>query len=205
MWGVFHKNNITVLLLRVKSYWLDCIERLKIIACQKGFKAGYSIPSLSFPMSPESTETFLYKRAHFSTHLPVACRYTPTHFWLVQEPDGVLRIGFTKFATRMLGEMVDYRFDTSPGTSVAPGQVIGWIEGFKALTELFCVVSGEFAGANPALSEEITLISSDPYGAGWLYRVRGTLDATFLYAEGYRALLDATIDRLRDAEREASK
>jgi glycine cleavage system H protein len=134
-------------------------------------------------MSPKSLDSLLYHRAHFTTRLPVAYRYTPAHFWQAQEPDGVLRIGFTKFATRMLGE-------------VANGQVIGWIEGFKALTELFCSASGEFAGANPALSEDITLISREPYGAGWLYRVRGTFDNTCIDAEGYRALLDATIDGL---------
>jgi len=139
-------------------------------------------------------------RAHFTTHLPVAYRYTPAHFWLAQEPDGVLRIGFTKFATRMLGEMVDHHFDLAPGTPVACGQVIGWIEGFKALTELFCVANGEFAGGNPALLEDITLISRDPYAEGWLYQVRGTFPDASLDAEGYRALLDATIDGLLEAQ-----
>ena len=147
-------------------------------------------------MPSEPSDTLHYQRAHFTTHLPVGYRYMPTHFWLAQEADGVLRIGFTKFATRMLGEMVDHGFDAVPGAPVTPGQVIGWIEGFKALTELFCVATGEFAGANPALNEDITLISRDPYGAGWLYRVRGVLDTTCLDAEGYRALLDATIEGL---------
>ena len=151
-------------------------------------------------MSPEHSETLPYKRAHFTTHLPVAYRYTPAHFWLAQEPEGVLRIGFTKFATRMLGEMVDHQFDLAPGAPVSPGQVIGWIEGFKALTELFCVAAGEFTGANPALVGDITLISRDPYCTGWLYRVRGAFDAACLDAEGYRALLDATIDGLLEAQ-----
>ena len=145
-------------------------------------------------MSPETT--LLYKRAHFTTHLPVAYRYTPAHFWLAQEEGGLLRVGLTKFATRMLGEMVDHHFDAVPGAPVSPGLVIGWIEGFKALTELFCVATGEFAEANPALSQDITLISRDPYGAGWLYRVRGTFDAACVDVEGYRALLDATLDGL---------
>ncbi len=151
-------------------------------------------------MSPESTESLLYKRAHFTTRLPVACRFTSAHFWLAQEKDGVLRIGFTKFATRMLGEMVDHQFDLAPGTPVASGQVIGWIEGFKALTELFCAASGTFEESNPALGEDITVISRDPYGEGWLYRVRGIFPEGSLDASGYCALLDATIDGLLDAQ-----
>lgn len=151
-------------------------------------------------MSPEPATPLLYKRANFTTHLPVAYRYTPAHFWLAQEEEGLIRIGFTKFATRMLGEMVDHHFDIAPGTPVSPGQVIGWIEGFKALTELFCVAAGEFAEANPALRADISVISSDPYGTGWLYRVRGTLPVEAVDAEGYRAILDAIIDGLLTAQ-----
>ena len=151
-------------------------------------------------MSSENADTLLYKRANFTTQLPVAYRYTPAHFWLAQEEEGLLRVGFTKFATRMLGEMVDHQFDAVPGAPVAPGQVIGWIEGFKALTELFSVAKGEFAEANPALKEDITLISRDPYGAGWLYRVRGTFPEECVDAEGYRAILDATINGLLQAQ-----
>jgi len=151
-------------------------------------------------MSPEIPDTLLYKRANFTTHLPVGCRYTASHFWLAPEEAGLWRIGFTKFATRMLGEMVDHHFDVEPGAPVAPGQVIGWIEGFKALTELFCIASGEFAEENAILREDISVISRDPYGAGWLYRVRGEPDVTCVDVEGYRAILDATIDGLLQAQ-----
>ena len=72
-------------------------------------------------MSSENADTIPYKRANFTTQLPVAYRYTPAHFWLAQEEEGLLRVGFTKFATRMLGEMVDHQFDAVPGTPVAPG------------------------------------------------------------------------------------
>jgi len=166
--------------------------------CQKGRETGYSI--LISIMPPESSDTLLYQRANFTTHLPVAYRYTPSHFWLAQEGEGLLRIGFTKFATRMLGEMVDHHFDALPGAPVSPGQVIGWIEGFKALTELFCIATGEFAEGNPTLSEDITVISRDPYGAGWLYRVRGAFADECVDVEGYRAILDATIDGLLAAQ-----
>ena len=61
---------------------------------------------------------------------------------------------------------------------------------------MFCVGTGAFAGANPVLKEKISLISSDPYGAGWLYEVRGKPDTRCLDVQAYRALLDKTIERI---------
>ena len=145
-------------------------------------------------MPPELSDSLFYTRCQFAAHLPRAYRYCASHFWLAADAPGLWRVGFTRFATRMLGEIVEYHFDPAPGAPVSPGQVIGWVEGFKALTELFCVADGEFAGANPALNEDITVIFRDPHGEGWLYRVRGNPDATSVDAEGYRDILDAIID-----------
>ncbi|HWH69438.1 MAG TPA: hypothetical protein VNT26_08620, partial [Candidatus Sulfotelmatobacter sp.] len=96
----------------------------------------------------------------------------------------------------MLGEMVDYGFELQPNAPVASGQVIGWIEGFKARSDLFCVAEGRFLGANPALEANPALINQDPYGAGWLYAVRGQPDATCVDVHGYVELLNQTIDRM---------
>ena len=52
-------------------------------------------------------ETSFYKRSNFVTHLPVECLYSPSHFWLRKVGDSRWRVGFTKFATRMLGEIVE--------------------------------------------------------------------------------------------------
>jgi len=164
--------------------------------------SGPACPSA--PASAEAAQTLLYKRANFVTHLPVEYRYSPSHFWAAQE-EGGWRIGFTKFATRMLGEIVDQNFDLPLGSPVSAGQVVGTIEGFKALTEIFCIANGEFAGVNPALTEDIALISRDPYGAGWLYRVRGELDPNCVDVEGYRAILDATIDRILEKQTQQQK
>ena len=151
-------------------------------------------------MSADSPSTLSYHRANFTTHLPVAFRYSPSHFWAGETQPEVWRIGFTKFATRMLGEMVDHAFEVELGASISPGQVVGWIEGFKALTELFCIAGGTFAGSNPALGEDITLVSRDPYGQGWLYQVEGQLDPHCVDVHGYCGILDATIDRIRDQQ-----
>lgn len=141
-----------------------------------------------------------YRRSQFATQLPLDRRYRPSHSWLAERPGGVWRVGFTKFATRMLGETVDHAWQVEPGARVQPGQVLGWIEGFKAISDLFCLVDGVFVGGNPALKETPDLINKDCFGAGWLYEVRGTPDAQGLDAQAYADLLDRTIDQLRERQ-----
>jgi len=141
-------------------------------------------------------ETVAYKRARFSTRLPVEYRYTASHYWLRETEPGVWQVGFTKFATRMLGDIVEFDFTVSPGARIEIGQVIGWTEGFKAMSDVYSAASGEFLGANPALSTAITLIDHQPYGDGWLYQVRGQPDPGSTDVNGYIAVLDATIDSM---------
>ena len=95
--------------------------------------------------------TLLYKRARFVTRLPVDRLYSPSHFWIAEHEAGIWRVGFTRFATRMLGEMVEHEFQVEIGAPVASGQIIGWIEGFKAISDIYCIAEGKFAGGNPAL------------------------------------------------------
>lgn len=144
----------------------------------------------------EPLPTLHYKRARFVTQLPASYLYTPGHFWLSREEARTWKIGLTKFGSRMLGEMVDYGFDTAPGAQVVPGQVIGWVEGFKAISELACVGAGKFAGANTALEQSITLVNQDPYGTGWLYALKGEPDRTCMDVRAYAKLLDQVIDKL---------
>jgi len=141
-------------------------------------------------------ETLQYKRARFSTRLPVNRRYTAAHYWLMEESTGIWRVGFTKFATRMLGDLVEYEFTVKPGSQVTVGQDIGQIEGFKAITALYSVVQGEFLGIGDELVDDITAAETDPYGRGWLYHVKGSPDPDSVDVHGYIAILDATIDRL---------
>ena len=62
--------------------------------------------------------TLLFKRSQFATRLPLDCSYNPSHFWARQGKDGMWRVGFTKFATRMLGDMVDHDFEMKAGASM---------------------------------------------------------------------------------------
>ena len=144
--------------------------------------------------------TSFYKRSNFVTHLPVDCLYSPSHFWLARQEGERWRIGFTKFATRMLGEIVDLQFEKKDGDAVASGEIIGAIEGFKAISDIYCVADGRFAGGNAALREHIELVGDDPYGDGWLYVVEGTPDAKCIDFESYRRMLDITIDRILEKQ-----
>jgi glycine cleavage system H protein len=145
--------------------------------------------------------TLHYKRSHFVTQLPVDYLYSPSHLWLARGESGVWRVGFTKFATRMLGEMVDCGFETNAGAPVVSGQIVGWIEGFKAISDIYCVLAGNFSGANPVLKTNIMAVGKDPYGAGWLYEVRGQPDAKCVDVQAYKTILDVTIDRILEKQK----
>jgi glycine cleavage system H protein len=102
----------------------------------------------------------------------------------------------------MLGDIVEYQFDVEPGSSVICGQKIGWIEGFKAVSDLYAVAGGDFAGSNPGLREDITLIESDPFERGRLYELKGDPEPGGLDASGYATVLDATIDKMLSTRHE---
>ncbi|MEE2638715.1 MAG: glycine cleavage system protein H [Acidobacteriota bacterium] len=146
-----------------------------------------------------------YKRSRFSTRLLEHRLYTAGHSWMEREADtdDLWRVGFTKFAVRMLGDIVELGFETTPGAAVETGDVVGWLEGFKAVTDIFSPLGGRFEGFNPAVDEEATVLSRDPYGQGWLFRVRGQPGDDCLDVHGYVSLLDMTIDKMLGARSEA--
>lgn len=152
-------------------------------------------------MDQGQTQTLFYKRSHFVTHLPVEFRYSPSHFWIANSGASTWRVGLTRFATRMLGEMVDHGFEATPHSGVSSGQIIGWVEGFKAISDVYCIGDGTFLGTNPALVENITLISRDPYAAGWLYSLEGAPDPRCVDVNVYKEILDRTIDRILEKQK----
>lgn len=151
-------------------------------------------------MNLPSVPTSFYKRSNFVTHLPDDCVYSPSHFWLAKISGRRWRAGFTKFATRMLGEIVEVRFDLKPGAALVSGEILGSIEGFKAISDLYSCADGTFAGANPDLAANVSLVSDAPYGAGWLYEIDGQPDSRCMPLEAYKSLLDTTIDRILEKQ-----
>lgn len=154
-------------------------------------------------MSGAVGDVLPYRRSRFSTRLPVNRRYTAAHYWLLEQESGIWRVGFTKFATRMLGDLVEYDFTVLNGDPVRLGQAIGSVEGFKAVTSIYCVAEGEFLGVGDELRGDITLAETDPYGRGWLYSVRGQPDPASVDVHGYVSILDATIDKLLESRHAA--
>lgn len=143
-----------------------------------------------------AAERIPYKRSQFSTRLPKDSLYTLSHFWIAAQGDNEWRVGFTKFAVRMLGEIVESGFEVEPGTPIAVGDIIGWVEGFKAMTDLFGVIDGHFVAGNSTLEESSEKIYKDPYGEGWLYTATGKPDLKSVDVQGYVNFLDETIDRM---------
>ena len=155
-------------------------------------------------MTTARGETVYYRRARFTTHLPIDRRYSPAHYWLLEESPGVWRVGLTRFATRMLGDIVEFEFTAQPPAAIATGDEIGSIEGLKAVASVFAAGDGSFLGESEALRRDVTLAETDPYGSGWLYRLGGVPAANTVDVQGYVALLDATIDAMLAGRHDAA-
>jgi glycine cleavage system H protein len=147
-------------------------------------------------VSAPRDQAVYYRRSRFTTHLPVDRRYSPAHYWLLEEQPGLWRVGLTKFATRMLGDIVEFEFSVASGAAIGVGDEIGSIEGLKAVTSVFSAGTGHFAGEGPDLRQDVTLAETDPYGKGWLYRLQGEPAGNAVDVHGYVAILDATIDKM---------
>lgn len=146
--------------------------------------------------APDDSGSVRYRRARYSTRLYRDCYYTPGHVWLREETSGLWRIGFTRFALRMLGDPVELDFEVKVGENLDLGQEIGWIEGFKAVSDLYTPMSGTFRGGNDALVNDIELLARDPHREGWLFRVEGAPGSDCLDVEGYISVLDRAIDKI---------
>jgi glycine cleavage system H protein len=103
--------------------------------------------------------------------VPGDLKYTKTHEWLRTLPDGTIEIGITDHAQHALGDLV---FVEVPevGRAVKAGEPCAVVESVKAASDVYAPVTGEITAGNPKLSGEPETINSDPYGDGWLMRVR---------------------------------
>jgi glycine cleavage system H protein len=99
-------------------------------------------------------------------------------------------LGITDYAQDQLGDIVFVELP-APGRALAAGEAFGVVESIKAVSDLYAPVAGEVLAVNEALAEHPEQVNADPYGAGWLIRLRlaQPLDeSTLLSAEAYRAL-----------------
>jgi glycine cleavage system H protein len=97
-------------------------------------------------------------------------RYTKEHEWVRVDGDEAT-IGITQYAADQLGDIV-YVELPAVGSAVEQSATFGVVESVKAVSDLFAPVAGEVAGANDALTDEPELVNRDPYGDGWMLRIR---------------------------------
>jgi glycine cleavage system H protein len=104
-------------------------------------------------------------------NIPNDLRFTPEHEYVRDIGNGVVEIGITDYAQGELGDVV-YIELPKVGTSFGTHDVFGTIEAVKAVSELFAPVAGEVTAVNDQLDGEPALVNSDPYGKGWMIRMR---------------------------------
>ena len=125
------------------------------------------------------------------SNIPADLRYTKDHEYVRATPDAdVVYIGITDYAQGELGDIVYVELPKA-GATYGNHDVFGTVEAVKAVSELFMPVAGEVLEVNARLDGEPALINTDPYGDGWMIKVRMAPggDADLMSADAYKAQL----------------
>lgn len=121
------------------------------------------------------------------SNTPAELKYASSHEWVRREADGSVTIGITDHAQNALGDLV---FVEVPkvGRKLAARESCAVVESVKAASDVYAPVAGEVIAANPALADAPETLNTDPYGAGWMWKMKpdnaAELDA-LLDAAGY--------------------
>ena len=125
-------------------------------------------------------------------NVPADLQYTSDHEYVKGTDDqNVVQIGITDYAQDQLGDVVFVELPKK-GAQFSAHDVFGTIEAVKAVSELFCPLAGEVVEVNSRLDGEPALVNSDPYGAGWMIKLRmkdASDKASLLNAEAYSKLI----------------
>ena len=127
------------------------------------------------------------------SNVPADLRFLKSHEWARLEADGTITIGISDHAQQALGDLV-FVEAPEPGRHVNAGEACAVVESVKAASDVYSPVSGEVVAGNADLGGQPELINQDPYGAGWIMRVRPADKAQFaalLDAKAYEAALAA--------------
>ncbi len=103
--------------------------------------------------------------------IPDDLKFTEEHEYVRSTAEGIVEVGITDYAQGELGDVVFIELPPV-GTKLAKHDVFGTIEAVKAVSELFSPLAGEVTEINSRLDQEPALVNSDPYGAGWMIRMR---------------------------------
>jgi glycine cleavage system H protein len=126
--------------------------------------------------------------------LPADLRYNKSHEWVRSLGDGAVEIGITDHAQHALGDLVFVEVPEA-GRALKAGEACAVVESVKAASDVYAPLGGEVTAVNPELAGAPETVNSDPYGKGWLWRMKpaaGALEAAQLMsAADYQQLLDA--------------
>ena len=136
--------------------------------------------TMAEPSHPRSNEP---ETQGESMEVPADRRYSESHEWHLLEGD-VLTLGLTQFAVDQLTDITYVEMKES-GTSVDAGDVVGEVESVKTTSDIYTVLGGEVFDVNAELDDNPALLNTDPYGDGWLVKIK-VADASAL-----DALMDA--------------
>jgi glycine cleavage system H protein len=120
--------------------------------------------------------------------VPEELQYTKTHEWVRREDD-VATIGITEHAQDELGDVVFIELPER-GASFGAGDAFGTVESVKAVSDLYAPVGGEVVEVNEALNDAPEKINEEPYGDGWIIRIRVSEEADLLSAGDYEKVLE---------------
>jgi glycine cleavage system H protein len=121
--------------------------------------------------------------------VPETLRYTKEHEWVLVDGD-IATIGITQHAADALGDVVFVALP-SVGDLMSEGAIVGEVESTKSVGEIFAPVAGEVVDANQSVVDAPDLVNADPYGTGWLIKVRFESLPDLLDASAYAELIGA--------------
>lgn len=125
--------------------------------------------------------------------VPEQLRYSEEHEWVagLDNEDGIVTIGITQHAADALGEIVFLELQPKEGEAVESGETCGEVESTKSVSDLYSPVSGEITAINAAVIDEPKVINDDPYGEGWIFKVKiSEVPGDLLSAEAYDKLTE---------------
>jgi glycine cleavage system H protein len=121
-------------------------------------------------------------------NFPSELKYTKDHEWVRIEGD-VATIGITDFAQSELGDIVFVEIETN-GETLGQHEVFGTVEAVKTVSDLFMPVAGTIIEVNSGIADNPAAVNEDPYGAGWMIKVKISGEASnLLDADAYKALV----------------
>ncbi len=126
------------------------------------------------------------------SNIPAELRYSASHEWVRPEGDGTYTVGITEHAQELLGDMVFVELPDE-GSEVNAGDDVAVAESVKAASDVYAPIGGEVVAVNEDLEDSPELVNSDPYGDGWLFRIKAEDESeveALLDAEGYEQSID---------------